>query len=171
MGDGHRAPTSPGCAHQHLPAGPPVHPVTVRWLPAPGLPSRPKAGVPEARPTVRASRADPNLMPNLMPTRCPSLPLPSLPHHPLSTRPGPAPASPPWGPAGRPSLETTASWPTASGEQKDPADGKTRAGAEMGAVSGPHGEVTQVRADAMRHLGREGQQGGHTASEGLPDLM
>lgn len=70
-----------------------------------------------------------------------------------------------------PSLETTASWPTASGEQKDLADGKTRAGAETGAVSSPHGEVTQVRADAMRHLGREVQQGGHTASEGLPDLM
>lgn len=40
----------------------------------------------------------------------------------------------------------------------------------MGAVSCPHGEMTQARADAMRHLGREVEQGGHMASKDIPDL-
>lgn len=44
--------------------------VTGRWLPAVDLPSQPRAGVPETRPTVTVSRAEPKLMP----TRCPPLP-------------------------------------------------------------------------------------------------
>lgn len=68
-GDSIRAPRSPGVHISTSRLGLPAT-VTVRWLPAVGLPSQPRAGVPETRPTVTVSRAEPKLMP----TRCPPLP-------------------------------------------------------------------------------------------------
>lgn len=91
-GDSIRAPRSPGCAHQHVPAGPPRH--RHREVAACSGPPQPtKSWGPRDQANSNGQQGG---------AQAHAHPMPASPHHPPSARPGPALASLPRGPAGWP---------------------------------------------------------------------